>query len=831
VIRVSDSRAGPDWRLVPAAVAVWLATLLGLLLDVWLAVAIGVAAGLGGIALLLAGPARLARWERIGMGAALLVCGLAAAIPTAVRLRDVAADPLRPAADRGAFGAFRVELTERPRPVVSAGFGGRQGGVRSVLATARVRHAVVDGRPVATTAEVLLIAPVDGWSRLLPGQRVDLDAVLGPARPGGMTVAVLRVRGSPGVVGRPAVWQRAAQSLRAGLGAASGVLGPEPAALMPALVVGDTDAVTEPVVEQFRSAGMAHLLAVSGANLAIVCVAVLLLLRALRLGPRGCALGAGLALTGFVVLAGPEPSVLRAGVMGAVGLLALALGRERAALPALSTAVIVLVLVDPGMAVSMGFALSVVATAGLVLLAPRWADGLAARGVPRGLAEAVAVPAAAQLVTAPVVAGMAGQVSLVAVLANLLAAPVVAPATVLGVLAAVVAPAAPWLAELLVRLAGPELSWLLLLAGRASRLPGATVDWPAGWWGGLSLLVVIAVASVAVRHRRARPVVVAGLVLVAAVVIPVRVLAPGWPPEGWAMVACDVGQGDALVLATGEPGRAVVVDTGPEPGPVLDCLDRLDVDSVPLLILSHLHADHVGGVAAVLANLPAGGVAVGAARMPDWAWDGVVRDASRAGVPVLGLAVGQRLTWPALAIEVVGPPPARAAPRADADGTEINDGSVVLRADTPAGRVLLTGDIELAAQADLLAARVDLRADVLKVPHHGSRYSADEFLDAVGARIAVVSVGSGNRYGHPNNRTLDHLTEHGTQVVRTDTDGDSAVVARGDGPRAVVRGRPRAPPGRVSRPAPAARRRPTAGRSPWGRSGPGRRPGSSGRRR
>jgi len=224
---------------------------------------------------------------------------------------------------------------------------------------------------------------------------------------------------------------------------------------------------------------------------------VLLLLRVLRFGPRSSAAGAMLALIGFVVLAGPEPSVLRAGVMGAVGLLALAAGRARAALPALGVAVIVLVLWDPDMAVSFGFALSVLATGGLVLIAPRWADRLAGRGVPRGLAEALAVPAAAHLVTAPVVAGMAGEVSVVAVLANLLAAPVVAPATVLGVLAALVAPVAPWLAELFVRVAGPALDWLIIVARHAARVPGASIAWPSGWWGGLLLagLTVVVVAA------------------------------------------------------------------------------------------------------------------------------------------------------------------------------------------------------------------------------------------------------------------------------------------------------------------------------------------------
>lgn len=537
-----------DWRLVPAAIAVWGGTFAGLVGPWWLSVLGGVIASLAGAVVFLAAGGRsdpAACWFRVGLGAALLVCGLGVAGPTAWRLKDAATDPLRELADHGAVGRFRVVLTDRPRPVVSTGFGGRQAGMRAVTVAARVESAVVAARSVGTSARVLLIAPVEGWPGLLPGQEVELEAGLEPAKPVGMTAAVLRVRGPPSAVSEPAAWQRMAQALRSGLRESSTVLDPEPGGLLPALVVGDTDAVPRNVIEEFRTAGMSHLLAVSGANLAIVCVAMLLLLRAFRVGPRGCALGAVLTLIGFVVLAGPEPSVLRAGVMGAVGLLAMAIGRERAALPALAATVIVLVLYDPDLAVSVGFALSVLATTGLVLLAPRWADRLALRGVPRGLAEALAVPAAAHLVTAPVVAGMAGQVSLIAVLANVVAAPVVAPATVLGVLAALLAPVAPWLAGLLVRLAGPEVHWLIFVARHAARVPGAAIGWPSGWWGGLLLLAVLAVLIAALRRHRFRVIAGIALTVLLVVVIPLRMIMPGWPPDQWVMVACDVGQADA----------------------------------------------------------------------------------------------------------------------------------------------------------------------------------------------------------------------------------------------------------------------------------------------
>ncbi|NIH81675.1 beta-lactamase superfamily II metal-dependent hydrolase [Amycolatopsis viridis] len=439
------------------------------------------------------------------------------------------------------------------------------------------------------------------------------------------------------------------------------------------------------------------------------------------------------------------------------------------------------------MAVSFGFALSVIATAGLVLLAPRWAEVLQHRGVPAGVAEGLAVPAAAFVVTAPVVAGMAGQLSVVSVAANVLAAPVVASATVFGVLATLVAVVWPSGGEVVARLAGPEAGWLIVVARRASAVPGAVLPWPGGWWGGFLALVVATAVVLALRRRGLR--VLLALILVGGllIVVPGKVIAPGWPPARWTVVACDVGQGDALALATGEPGRAIVVDTGPEPGPVDRCLDRLGVERVPLVVLSHLHADHIGGLASVFEGRTVGAVAVGPGRQPDWAWRQVGQIAARHGVPLLELEPGRRLEWPALTLEVLGP--GYVSEEEDDDGTQINNGSVVLRAATPAGRVLLTGDVELAAQADLLASGADVRADVIKVPHHGSRFSLPQFLAAVSARLALVSVGSGNRYGHPNRTTLDTLTADGALVARTDTDGDTAVIPDQSGPAVVRRGK------------------------------------------
>ncbi|QKV74925.1 ComEC/Rec2 family competence protein [Amycolatopsis sp. Hca4] len=779
-----------DMRLIPAAAACWLASLPGLLLGWWTALAIGLAAAI--LAVLILWRARRNPRAR-DTATALLILGLLAAGPISWRIRDAQRDELRTAATEGRPAALRVTIAERPKPVRSAGYADQQAGARSVVLTADVHTASVDGQPVSTSGRILLLAPVTQWAPLLPGQEVTATGMLMPPRGDDLTVAVLSVRGPPAAPGPAPWWQQAAAQLRSGLHDLCQALPDEPAGLLPGLVLGDTSALSPRVEQEFVAAGLAHLTAVSGGNLAVVCGAVLLLLRLLRLGPRLSATVAGACLAGFLVLVGPEPSVLRAGVMAAVALLALALGRRGSALPALAFAVCLLVVADPAMATDFGFALSVCATGGLVLLAPRWADALVRRGVPPGFAEGLAIPLAAFLVTAPVLAGMAGSVSLVSVLTNVLAAPVVAPATVLGVLATVTAPWWPGAGKVLVHLADPEARWLITVARHGARAPGAVIAWPGGWLGGLLAAAVLVGLVLAVRHRRVRvllALLVAGALLV---FVPVRVLAPAWPPRNWAMVECDVGQGDAVVLATADPGRAVVVDAGPEPGPVDECLHRLAVDRIPLLVLSHLHADHIGGLASVFDGRTVGAIAVGPGRSPGWAWRQVAAEAARQAVPLVELNPGERLDWPGLALEVLGPRYVPARADGPQDGTTINNSSVVLRAETPAGHVLLTGDVELAAQADLLADIGNLKAEVLKVPHHGSRYSLPSFLAAVAPRVAMVSVGAGNTYGHPSKSTMDTLVALGARVTRTDLDGDTAVIT---GAAIVRRGEPRGPPRR-----------------------------------
>ncbi len=642
-------------------------------------------------------------------------------------------------------------------------------------------------------------APRDPWLGLLPSTRLRLTGRLAPPEHRGAEIAaVLRVSGAapPEVVRGPSAVQRAAGRLRAGLREASTGLSPDARALLPGLVVGDTSQVSAELEEVFRATDLTHLLSVSGANLTIVIVLLVgpphLAGRAERRGIaprlgiplRSTAVLAGALTLAFVVVCRPEPSVLRAAACGALALLAIATGRRRSLLPALAAAVLLLVLYDPGLARSYGFLLSVLATGALLTIAPGWSRALARRGVPERMAEVLAAAAAAQAVCGPVIAVLAGQVSLVAVPCNLLAELAVAPATVLGFATLAVAPLAASPARGLAWLAGWPTEWIAAIARTGAGLPGAVVDWPGGLAGGL-LLAAVTVALVLLGAgiaRRPWLCAATALLLVSVVLRPTPLpgFVTGWPPPGWRMAVCQVGQGDALVLSAGN-GQAVVVDAGPSGRLVDRCLRRLGVARIPLVVLTHFHADHVGGLSGVLRGRAVGAIETTTLDDPPAQAAYVRRIANRARVPVLRTAPGERSLGP-LRWQVLWPP--AGSDRGPA-GDGANNASVTLLVRTAGITLLLLGDLEPPSQRALLTAHPELpEVDVLKVAHHGSRFQDPALLRRTRPRLALISCGE-NPYGHPAPRTLGALRAAGAVVLRTDTDGGIAVTAR-DGELAAV---------------------------------------------
>ncbi|MBM7519714.1 ComEC/Rec2 family competence protein [Nocardioides nitrophenolicus] len=709
----------------------------------------------------------------------LLVVAAAVVTGTSLRHDAVRRSPLHDLAADRATAALVGTVVSDPREIR-----GRAG--PQVVVRLRVREVSARGRRLRTGGAVVVIG-TPSWAATRLGQRVAARGRLAAADDPA-TAALLTDARAPVRIRGPDPWWRAAAAVRASIRRAVAHRPADQAGLVPALVDGDDAALPAALEQDFRTTGLTHLTAVSGTNLTLVVGSLLLVARAVGVRRRWLVVVGLVGIVGFVLLARTEPSVLRAAVMGTVGLFAFGPDGRRRGLRALGVAVTGLILVQPGLAVAAGFALSVLATAGIVLLGPTLTGALA-RWLPRAAAEAIAVPTAAQLACTPVIAGLSGQVSLVAIGANLLAGPAVGPATVLGLAGGLVGLVWPWAGRLGGTFAGLSVGWIIAVAHRAAALPGAAVGWGTGALAvGLlvALCLVVALALPRLLRHRTTGVLLGVLLLLVVLGVPGRLWSARsgpWPPPGWLMVACDVGQGDALVLAVG-PRSAIVVDAGPDPRAVDGCLDRLGVTQVPLVVLTHFHADHVEGLDGVLAGRTVGAIETTAVADPPGGVDLVRRAGAAEGVPVSTAAFGLARRIGAATVQVLHPDPpgsdggARAGP---GDGSTANDASVVLLVEVAGLRLLLTGDLEPPGQAQVAALVGELDIDVLKVPHHGSAHQDLAWLTGLRPELALVSVGADNDYGHPSPEVVRALTAAGARVLRTDRDGDIAVVVDGSG--------------------------------------------------
>jgi competence protein ComEC len=546
-------------------------------------------------------------------------------------------------------------------------------------------------------------------------------------------------------------------------------------ALLAGLLLGERSALPPESDAAFRRAGVYHILAVSGFNVALLAGAVFGGLALCGVPRRGAAGAAGVALVGFALVVGGQPSVLRATVMGLLLLAAVLLDRESQLPNALALAALALLLWRPGDLWDPGFQLSFAATAGIVHLGPVITTALTTRGWPARLAAAVAVSLAAQAAVTPLMLLHFNQLSLIGVAANLLVVPLAGVATTLGMLALLLELVSGALAALLFHALWLVLIGLRAVVALAAALPAAMVHLPApaaptavAWYGALLLAPAMAVS------RRIRVAVGALAVLVASLSI--------WPwlrpTESVLRVTfLDVGQGDAALVELPE-GPRLLVDGGPGGARRFDVGERVlapflwnrPLARLDVVALTHWDADHSGGLAAVLSHFHVGEFWENG--HPPARASATAAALARARAPRRVLAAGQRIWLGRALITVLGPGPG--PPQA------ANDHSLVLRLDWRGISVLLAGDLGPRGEALLLERAGPARALVLKVAHHGSRFSSTApFLERVRPRLAVISAGARNPFRHPSAEALARLEAAGARVYRTDRDG--AVILETDG--------------------------------------------------
>ena len=580
--------------------------------------------------------------------------------------------------------------------------------------------------------------------------------------------------------------RRGERSLAAGL--ESG-----PGALARGMVLGQDELVDPTTKDDFRASGLAHLLAVSGQNVMLLAALALPLLAAAGMAPAGRVAVTVALIALYVPLAGAGPSLQRAGVMGAASLVALAAARPASRWYALLLAACTTLAVNPRAIADPGWQLSFAAVAGILLLAPPVRDALG--GLPRPLAEGVAITAAATVATAPLLAHHFGTLSLAGLPANVLALPLVAPIMWLGLLRVALGQVAGLEAvnHLLGLLLEPLLRILGVLATAFAQMPGAEATVPLNSraavpvaYAAIAGLAMLAHRTFAlsdtrreslagawrrlsVRRRAATVTTAAALVALALT----RLTAAPAPPDQLTVTFLDVGQGDATLVQHPD-GTAVLFDGGPPEGRVARLLRQAGVRRLSAMVMTHASRDHHGGLADVLRQIPTEVLLDGGDGTGDPAFRAVLAEAARRGVRRVPARAGQDLRVGGLSVRVLAPVPRPPGPAPE----DPNPRAVVAVVSAGAFDLFLSGDAESPSLVHLPLPDVE----AMKVPHHGS---ADPGLPGVLARlrpqVAAIEVGQGNGYGHPTAGTLSALRRAGARVHRTDEDGTVSLSVSGTG--------------------------------------------------
>ena len=598
-------------------------------------------------------------------------------------------------------------------------------------------------------------------TQLLPGQRFSAQGRIVASKEARVAALVV-IKDDINIQTQPSHWASALGAIRLGLRSLSG--DGDAGALIPGMVLGDTSKQSSDFKNSMKRSGLTHLVAVSGANFALVSAFVLWMMQFLFARMKFRLTATAISLIAFIALVRPSPSVLRAAAMAAVLLIAQGTKRGRDSLPALGFAMAAVVIVDPWQARDAGFALSVLATAGLLLFAPVLIEKMRTR-MPEKLAQALAPPIAAIVFCSPIIVALSGYLAPMSVIANLLAAPFVAPITIVGFIAALFSPIAPLLSTILMWFIRFPAGAIALIADWASSFPVLTLR-----TGKIGFLIVASFTLISwLLKRWFKHIIIFTLVVLISITWLQR-----WPGGDWQVANCDIGQGDSMVINLGNH-RGLVIDVGPNPVAEDRCLKALGINEIPLLILSHFHADHVAGLPGALKNRTVGQVWVSVNSAP--LVESAMAQSALKGVEMIKAVRGMSSKLGVLTIKVLWPTlSATSFAEMPGDGSQINNSSIATLITCDAFSIFAGGDIEPPVQ-EILVKDVG-PVDIYKVSHHGSRYQDLAFMAALHPRISIISVGVGNTYGHPAVQTLGALARLGSEVVRTDIDGAIAVQVR-----------------------------------------------------
>lgn len=708
-----------------------------------------------------------------------------------------------------------LRMTSDPQLLERPGFDGEQ----RLMGNAVVLSAELPGdeAPTEVGADVVLIfslgehstdpnaGEIQGISEMrdsedaqvpVAGERYQITVRAAPTGPGERTSALLFPFGTeivPLPEDRMSGFTAVFNELRTATSEASQHAVADAPALLPGLILGDRSLQDAELTQAMLDSGLSHLTAVSGANCALIMGSLMGLVRLLRL-PRVCSVPISLAgLVLFVFLVHPEPSVIRAGVMGSIGAIALFAGRGRASFSLLCLCVLLLLLYDPWYSLEPAFQLSVAATSGIVLVGTRIKD-LLAKFMPAVIAAPLALAFSAQLFVTPVLLPLSEAVNTYAVPANLLGAPFVPFITVPGTFAAVISTVFPPLAVSILWCSGWAAAAIGLIGRSASSLPQAMAPWPEGWLGAV-LVIVYIVATLVMAHllisrKSAGSFHSTALGLAAgsmsALVVPVSALTGSSAMEGWSIALCDVGQGDMVVIRTGERA-GIVVDTGEEPDAADGCLKELQVETVDVLMLTHEHQDHIGGVPGVVQGREVSEVLYSASAGWDaeaalsevLPADGQLIRAEPGDAGVYGVGSQYRVEYQVWAAADHHPNPNDNSLLVLFEVMDPSAGEGQLGSAEDPWRILTTGDLESEVAASLIqAGDMPHHVDILKVGHHGAENSGTQIIEFTDPQVALIGVGEENSYGHPAQLILTALGLQEAAVYRTDLHGTVLLTLR-----------------------------------------------------